>query len=99
MEVIARLAVGQTIAFHTYSRRTNDVIQYTWDGKDLVHKSYSKPEWDTKIEMAEAAAEAAMPADAQPETVTVPVELLKRLMAGNTNLDAVMDAQELMDKN
>lgn len=48
VEAIAILAIGQSIAFHTSGRRTNEVYQYLWNGKEVEKKHYSKAEWDSR---------------------------------------------------
>ena len=52
IEVIALLEVGQSVAFHTSGRRTNEVYQYTWDGTQVVKKHYSAEEWRTRNAVA-----------------------------------------------
>lgn len=47
-EVVALLEVGQSVAFHTYGRRTDDVHLYTWDGVEIACKDFSKEEWDSR---------------------------------------------------
>lgn len=47
-EVIVLLEQGQSVAFHTYGRRTNEVYQYTWNGAEVEKKHFSKSEWDTR---------------------------------------------------
>jgi hypothetical protein len=47
-EVIVLLEPGQSIAFHTYGRRTNEVYLYTWNGAEVEKKHFSKSEWDNR---------------------------------------------------
>jgi hypothetical protein len=47
-EVIVLLEPGQSIAFHTYGRRTNEVYLYTWNGAEVEEKHFSKSEWDSR---------------------------------------------------
>lgn len=47
-EVIVLLEPGQSIAFHTYGRRTNEVYLYTWNGVEVEKKHFSKSEWDNR---------------------------------------------------
>jgi len=47
-EVIVLLEPGQTIAFHTFGRRTNEAYLYTWNGAALEKKHFSKAEWDNR---------------------------------------------------
>lgn len=48
VEVIALLDVGQSVAFHTSGRRTNEVYVYTWNGTSVEKKHYSAEEWRTR---------------------------------------------------
>lgn len=48
LEVIALLEEGQSVAFHTTGRRTNEVLLYTWNGQEVERKHFSKPEWDAR---------------------------------------------------
>jgi len=48
IEVIALLEAGQSVAFHTFGRRTNEVYVYTWDGAKVEKKHFSKSEWDNR---------------------------------------------------
>ncbi|MFH0845978.1 MAG: hypothetical protein V1851_01085 [Patescibacteria group bacterium] len=48
IEVIALMEVGQSVAFHTSGRRTNEVYMYTWDGEKMKEKHFSKSEWDSR---------------------------------------------------
>ena len=47
-EVIAILAIGQSVVFHSSGRRTNEVYQYTWNGAEVEKKHFSKSEWDSR---------------------------------------------------
>lgn len=47
-EVIALLEVGQTVAFHTSGRRSNEVYVYTWTGTETTKTHFSKEEWDQR---------------------------------------------------
>lgn len=51
IEVAARLQPGQAVVFHSYGRRNNEVIVYSWDGKEITTKVYKKAEWDLKIDL------------------------------------------------
>lgn len=48
VEVIVILEKGQTIAFHSSGRRTNEVYLYTWNGESVQKQHYSKSEWDAR---------------------------------------------------
>jgi len=52
-EVITLMEVGQTVAFYSYGRRTNEVYVYTWDGTEVKKTHYSKSEWDSRDAVAE----------------------------------------------
>jgi len=45
---IVLLEVGQSIAFHSSGRRTNEVYLHTWDGTKVEAKHFSKSEWDNR---------------------------------------------------
>jgi len=47
-EVIVLLEPGQSIAFWTHGRHTDEVYQYTWNGVEVEKKHFSKPEWDNR---------------------------------------------------
>jgi len=47
-EVIVILDVGQSVAFHSFGRRTDEVYTYTWDGAEVEQRHYSKSEWDNR---------------------------------------------------
>jgi len=47
-EVIVLLEVGQSVAFHTSGRRTNEVYLYTYNGAEVEKKHFSKSEWDSR---------------------------------------------------
>lgn len=47
-EAIVLLDIGQSIAFHTFGRRTNEVYLYTWTGTGVEQKHFSKEEWDNR---------------------------------------------------
>ncbi len=51
-EAVVLLEIGQSIAFHTYGRRTNDVYVYTWTGTAIESKHFSKEEWDNRNAVA-----------------------------------------------
>jgi hypothetical protein len=51
-EVIVLLEVGQSVAFHTSGRRTNEVYLYTWNGTDVEKKHFSYEEWKTRNSVA-----------------------------------------------
>lgn len=51
-EVIVLLEPGQSIAFHTYGRRTDEVYLYTWTGTEVEKKHFSKSEWDNRNAVA-----------------------------------------------
>lgn len=55
IEVIVLLEVGQSVAFHTFGRRTNEVYLYTWNGTDVEKKNFSKSEWDDRNVITEDA--------------------------------------------
>lgn len=46
--VIALLEVGQSVAFHSTGRRTNEVYLHTWTGEKVEAKHFSKSEWDNR---------------------------------------------------
>jgi hypothetical protein len=48
IEVIALLEIGQSVAFHSSGRRTNEVYLYTWDGVEIEKKHFSNEEWKTR---------------------------------------------------
>ena len=48
VEAIVLLDVGQSIAFHTWGRRTNEIYSYAWTGTEIETKHYSKEEWDSQ---------------------------------------------------
>ena len=48
IEVIVLLEPGQSIAFWSYGRHTNEVYQYTWNGTEVEKKHFSKVEWDNR---------------------------------------------------
>lgn len=50
--VIVLLEPGQSVAFHTYGRRTNEVYLYTWTGAEVEKKHFSKSEWDNRNAVA-----------------------------------------------
>ncbi|MDO8469704.1 MAG: hypothetical protein Q7S84_01640 [bacterium] len=52
IEVIAVLEVGQSVAFHTSGRRTNEVYVHTWNGTVVETKHYSTEEWNTRNAVA-----------------------------------------------
>ena len=58
-EVIVLLEVGQSIAFHASGRRTNEVYLYTWNGKEVEKKHFSKSEWDNRAAIAAPAVDEA----------------------------------------
>ena len=47
-EVIVLLEIGQSVAFHTWGRRTNEVYQYTWNVAEVEEKHFSNSEWDSR---------------------------------------------------
>lgn len=51
-EVIALLEQGQTVAFHTSGRHTNEVYVYTWDGQEVLTKHFSGEEWRARNAVA-----------------------------------------------
>jgi hypothetical protein len=51
-EVIVLLEVGQSVAFHTSGRHTNEVYLYTWNGVEVEKKHFSKSEWDNRNAIA-----------------------------------------------
>ena len=51
-EVIVILEQGQSVAFHTSGRRTDEVYQYTWNGAEVEKKHFSKSEWDNRNAVA-----------------------------------------------
>ncbi|KKU60243.1 MAG: hypothetical protein UX81_C0002G0040 [Parcubacteria group bacterium GW2011_GWA2_47_12] len=55
--VIALLEVGQSVAFHSTGRRTNEVYLHTWDGTKVEVKHFSKSEWDNRNAVAAPAVE------------------------------------------
>lgn len=57
-EVIVLMEVGQTVAFYSYGRRTNEVYLYTWDGTEVVQTHYSKSEWDERNTASQIPADA-----------------------------------------
>ncbi len=48
LEVIAILEVGQSVAFHTSGRRTDEVYVYTWNGTEVVKTHFSAEEWEQR---------------------------------------------------
>lgn len=56
-EVIALMEIGQTVAFYSYGRRTNEVYVYTWDGFGVEQTHYSKSEWDSRKDLSAEDAE------------------------------------------
>jgi hypothetical protein len=46
--VIALLEAGQTVAFHTSGRRTNEVYTHTWTGKEVEAKHFTAEEWKAR---------------------------------------------------
>jgi len=54
-EIIALMEDGQSVAFHSYGRRTNAVELYTLQGGEVIHQSYSKAEWDQRGASSEPA--------------------------------------------
>lgn len=46
IDVVAIFDIGQSISFHSWGRRNNDVLVYTWDGREINRKVYTKEEWD-----------------------------------------------------
>jgi hypothetical protein len=46
IDVVAIFDIGQSISFHSWGRRNNDVLVYTWDGHEISKKVYTKEEWD-----------------------------------------------------
>lgn len=52
IHVCAILEVGQSVAFHTYGRRTDEVYLYTWNGTEVEKKHFSKAEWDSRNAIA-----------------------------------------------
>lgn len=57
VEVIALLETGQSVAFHSYGRRTNEVYLYTWNGTEIEKKTFSIKEWETRNAVADVDAE------------------------------------------
>lgn len=55
--VIALLEIGQSVAFHSSGRRTNEVYLHTWDGSKVEVKHFSKSEWDNRNAVAAPAIE------------------------------------------
>jgi hypothetical protein len=51
-EVIVLLEIGQSVAFHTWGRRTNEVYLYTWNGEEMEKKHFSNSEWDSRNAVA-----------------------------------------------
>jgi len=51
-EAVILLDVGQSIAFHSQGRRTDEVYVYTWDGDEVLQRHYSKSEWDNRDAVA-----------------------------------------------
>ena len=57
--VIVLLDVGQSVAFHSTGRRTNEVYLHTWDGEKVEAKHFSKAEWDSRNTVSSPAIEGA----------------------------------------
>ena len=51
-EAIVLLEVGQSIAFHTFGRRTDEVYLYTWNGTEMENKHFSIDEWKARNSVA-----------------------------------------------
>ena len=47
-EVIALLESGQSVAFHTSGRRTDEVYLYTWSGSEVEKQHFSYEEWKAR---------------------------------------------------
>ncbi len=52
IEVIALLEVGQSVAFHSSGRRTDEVHVFTWDGTQVNQQHYSAAEWAERTAVA-----------------------------------------------
>ena len=55
-EVIVLLEAGQSIVFHSYGRRTDEVFQYLWDCREVKTLHFSKAEWDSRAAVSVSAA-------------------------------------------
>jgi hypothetical protein len=51
-EVIVLLEVDESIAFHSYGRRSNEIYLHTWNGEQVEKKHFSKSEWDSRTAVA-----------------------------------------------
>lgn len=49
LEVIVLLEAGQHVALHSWGRRTDEVLQFAWDGVNVSVKTFSKAEWDSRL--------------------------------------------------
>jgi hypothetical protein len=47
-EVIILMEVGQTVAFHTSGRYSNEVRLYTWDGSQVMRTDFTISEWQAR---------------------------------------------------
>jgi hypothetical protein len=52
IEIAALLDLGQSVAFHSTGRRTNQVEVYTWNGNEIESKTWSKMAWDRRNDSA-----------------------------------------------
>lgn len=48
IEVAVLLSVGESLAFHSTGRRTNQVEVHTWTGNELDSRVWSKRDWDRR---------------------------------------------------
>ncbi|MFA5172842.1 MAG: hypothetical protein WC435_00360 [Candidatus Paceibacterota bacterium] len=46
--VAALLDIGQSMAFHSYGRRTNQVEVHTWNGVEVESQTWEKQDWDRR---------------------------------------------------
>ncbi len=54
MAVIAILEVDQSIAFHSWGRRKDEVYRHAWDGETIKVEHYSIDEWNVRSELITA---------------------------------------------
>lgn len=53
ISAIFLLNAGESVAFHSIGRRTNKIVQYTFDGIDVNKKIFKKAEWDAQKSIEE----------------------------------------------
>lgn len=52
IQIAALLNIGQSVGFYAYGRRTDAIQVYTWNGKEIETKSWSKQAWDRRNDPA-----------------------------------------------